>query len=236
MTPSTTNIPLLLWPGLAADERLFAPLVERCSNLRTPAFIEPEPREDLRTYARRYAEHLGPSLPEDGRYAVGGFSFGGQLAQELATVLDPKPLGVVLICGVRGRHQILPGFVRQQRIGALVPGFIARRLYTPVARRFAKREGLDAAATQLLVDMASATEPAFLSWAAAACAHWQGPPSLDVPIRHIHGAHDDVIPDMRSEADETIEDAGHLITLTHPDRVAAFVDSALAGFARESVA
>ena len=227
MTETTNNTPLLLWPGLAADERLFAPLIERRPNVRTPAFIEPKPREDLRAYARRYAEHLTPSLPDDGKYAVGGFSFGGQLAQELAAVLDPKPQGIVLICGVRGRHQILPGFVRQQRIGAFIPGFIARRLYTPVARQFAQREGLDAASTQLLLNMAAANDPTFLNWSAAACASWPGPPTLGVPIRHIHGANDHVIPDVRSEADETIEDAGHLITLTHPDRVLGFIDSTM---------
>lgn len=223
-------MPLLLWPGLAADARLFAPIRERLENVQTPRFMEPSAGESLRDYAQRYAPTLAPQLPHDGRYAVGGFSFGGQLALELAAVLQPRPKGVVLICGVRGTHQILPAFGRQQRLGAAIPGAVARRLYKPVARRFAQRNRLDDASTRLLLDMAQDIDPRFLRWSAAACARWPGPPELDLPIRHIHGQLDTIIPDVRHEADRTIAGARHLITLTHPQEVAEFIMASLADF------
>ncbi|MEM8756578.1 MAG: alpha/beta fold hydrolase [Planctomycetota bacterium] len=223
-------MPLLLWPGLAADGRLFDPLRGLLPGMRVPAFIEPKPRESLRDHALRYAESLAGDLPADGRYAVGGFSFGGQLALELAAALDPQPLGVVLICGVRGRHQISPAFKRQAKLGAMVPAALAKKLYVPFAKRFAARDALDPASTELLVQMARDIEPAFLNWSSAACAGWPGPPMLDLPIRHIHGERDAIIPDVRGEADETIAGARHLITLTHPDRVAAFVQESTRSF------
>jgi len=232
-TPAST-MPLLLWPGLAADARLFATLIELRPRVHVPPFIEPEPNESLRGYARRYADQLTPMLPEDGRYAIGGFSFGGQLAQELAAVLDPAPRGIVLICGVRGRHQILPGFVRQQRLGALVPASIAKLLYVPFARRFARQESLDQSQTDCLVAMAGDIDPAFLKWSSTACAQWPGPPAIEASIRHIHGELDRIIPDVKQEADVTIEGAGHLITLTHPAQIAEFIDVALTKFDADS--
>lgn len=222
---------LLLWPGLAADHRLFGPLVTEGGIARVPPMIGFRPSESLRGYAARYARALRSELPEDGLYAVGGFSFGGQLAMELAAVLEPKPRGIVLICGVRGPHQISRAFKRQQRLGSRIPAPLARLLYAPFARRFASRDRLDPASAELLVDMARDIDPAFFNWSSSACAGWPGPPpALDLPIRHIHGQLDRIIPDVRGEADRMIPGAGHLITLTHPDEVAAFVRSAMADF------
>ncbi len=222
---------LLLWPGLAADERLFEPLRAHGVDFIVPPMIEPRRGESLRDYAARYANTLHARLPSDGRYALGGFSFGGQLATELAAMLDPRPAGLVLVAGVRGTHQISGAFKRQQRLGSAVPPVIARRLYAPFARRFARRDRLDHASTRSLVAMARDIDPAFLNWTSAACAGWPGPPTtLDVPIRHIHGELDRIIPDALGEADETVKGARHLITLTHPAEVARFVQRSLHEF------
>lgn len=222
---------LFLWPGLAAEDRLFRPLLADVREATVPPIIEPREDEPLRDYAGRYAHRLHAELPEDGRYALGGFSFGGQLAMELAAALDPKPLGIVLICGVRGTHQISPAFKRQQRLGAMVPSFIAKRIYAPFARNFARRDHLDPTGTELLVAMARDIDPGFLNWSSLACATWPGPPEgLDVPVRHIHGELDRIIPDVRHEADTTIPGARHLITLTHPSEVADFTRAALNEF------
>ncbi|MEL6795427.1 MAG: alpha/beta hydrolase [Planctomycetota bacterium] len=225
---------LLLWPGLAADHRLFGQLLAHLPQAGVPAMIEPEPNEPLRDYALRYAETLRSEIPESGRYAVGGFSFGGQLAMELAAALDPKPLGIVLICGVRGTHQISDAFNRQQRLGSMIPSFIAKKVYVPFARSFARRDRLDPASAELLVAMARDIDPAFLNWSSLACATWPGPPdNLGIPIRHVHGELDQIIPDVRSEADVTISGARHLISLTHPREVADFIQRSLESFLAE---
>ncbi len=228
----TQHLPLLLWPGLAADQTLFDPVLSQLPDATVPAFIEPLPRESLRSYASRYAAHIQPLLPASGRYALGGFSFGGQLAMELAAVLEPAPLGLVLIVGVRGRHQILPTFRAQSRIGPMIPAGLARKLYAPFATRFARREALNAEQTRTLITMATANDPVFLNWSSKACAAWPGPPASlgNMPIRHIHGEHDTIIPDVRTQADCTLAGARHLITLTHPDEVAAFVRQSLVEF------
>ena len=213
---------LLIFPGLAADARLFAPQARAFAGWRVPAFVPPRRGEALEDYAARLAPTLAALLPADGRepYWLGGFSFGSQLAQELVRHMTRPPAGLVLLCAVRGRHQVLPSFVLQQRVGALIPGALARRAYGPFARRFARRCGLSAADGELLVAMARDNDPAFLNWSARACARWRGEPDLrGVPVLHVHGERDDVIPDVRREADVTIPGAGHLITLTHAREV-----------------
>ena len=216
---------LYLFPGLAADARLFGPQLEAFDSICVPAWIEPRPGESLRAYAGR----LGSTLETGAPYAVGGFSFGGQVAQELARVLDPAPQAVVLMCGVRGRHHLRWSFRAQVRAGELVPRSWQRRLYPWAARRFASREGVSAGVASTLEAMARSIDPSFLRWSARACAGWPGVDGLSMPVHHVHGERDRVIPDVRGEATEVIPGAGHLITLTHPEAVNAALHRVLGG-------
>lgn len=251
--------PIFLLPGLAADMRLFQPLEPFIRTIRTPGWLAPHRKEPLESYAPRMAkvirkdlerldeEHAkGPRTyvrPSE-RYFIGGFSFGGQVALEMVHALFPKPAGVILLCGVRGRHQLSPAFQRQQLLSSFVPGFLQKRLYAPYARRFAAQEGLTTEMTNLLVQMAESNDPEFLMWSTAACAHWRGTPRgivashhtmqpasddpaderYEIPIYHIHGEHDRVIPDVKKEATHTLRDAKHLITLTHAKQVAQWME------------
>ena len=210
---------LFLLPGLAADHRLFEPQLEAFPQASVPAWMDPERNEPLESYAKRFSGTLSTDIP----YAIGGFSFGGQVALEMVQHLDPKPACVVLICGVRGRHQLLPSFHRQQKLGAIVPAAIQRPLFVPFAKRFAAQNGLDEHWTRTLSAMANDNDVAFLKWSARACARWLGTPPVGVPIYHIHGEQDRIIPDVRSEADETIAGAKHLITWTHAQQVNDFI-------------
>lgn len=220
------GVRIYLLPGLAADARLLRPVAELVEQVRLPAWLPPERDEALSAYARRMAEAVAAQHQREGggEMFIGGFSFGGQVAMEMVRHLSPLPRGVVLICGVRGREQFTRAFAAQQVLGRFVPLFIQRRLYGPMARRFAARCGLSAEHTRTLVEMARDNDPSFLRWSARACASWTGEPDLcGVRVWHIHGQRDDVIPDPRSRADLTLPGAHHLITWTHAREVAAFI-------------
>jgi predicted esterase len=74
------DTPLILFAGMGADERLFAPQREAFPQLVVPKWIEPVPGESLAEYARRFAEYVDPGV----ECYVGGASFGGFVALEVA--------------------------------------------------------------------------------------------------------------------------------------------------------
>jgi pimeloyl-ACP methyl ester carboxylesterase len=232
------NRPLYMFPGLAADARLFAPQQSQLPELVTPAWLSPTTRETLESYAQRMAEALMQQRSRSGTtgaFLIGGFSFGGQVALEMVQHLVPKPDAVVLLCGVRSRAQILPTFIVQQRVSEFIPASMQRRLFVPFARRFAKAERLSPEHTALLVAMAQDNDPAFLRWSSRACADWRGEPKSvanapsqqGVPVHHLHGERDRVIPDVRKQATTTLAGAGHLITFTHAEAVTAWLHQAI---------
>jgi pimeloyl-ACP methyl ester carboxylesterase len=86
---------VVLLPGMAADERLFEPQRRAFPNLIVPPWIEPEPCEPLAAYARRMAARLNSS----DLLLIGGVSFGGIVALEMADHLGLAEC--VLISSIR---------------------------------------------------------------------------------------------------------------------------------------
>src|SRR5689334_5595161 len=89
------QIPLILFSGLAADAAVFLPQTQAFPNLEVQGWIEPRPDDTFETYCRRLAGVIRPR----GRCVIGGMSFGGMVALEVARHLDP--LAVVLIASAR---------------------------------------------------------------------------------------------------------------------------------------
>jgi pimeloyl-ACP methyl ester carboxylesterase len=209
-----------LLPGLAADERLFGPQMEAFPGTVVPPWIAPLDKETIESYSERLAESLRPIAP----CWIGGFSFGGMVALEMVRHLKPRPKGVLLICGVRGRHQLTADFQQRVAVASLVPEQIQKLFYEPFAEQFARGEDLSEANTKILVSMARNCDAKFLRWASQAAANWFAALDLaGVRIVHIHGERDRVIPDVRHQATHTIAGAGHLITMTHPNEVNAIL-------------
>ena len=218
---------LVYLPGLGADAALFKPQAERFGG-ETPAWIEPRRGEALGAYAERFGETVDTSTP----WVAIGFSFGGMVALEMACRLpaDRRPRGVVLVSGVRSRAAVSDGFRAQRAVGGLVPrGIVRAMLDGPMARVFAKRDGLDAGWTEELVSMAGRADVGFLMWASAACCRWGFDGVCPVPVRHVHGRRDRIIPYVPHPALEggvaELVDAGHLITWTAAEAVNGFIEA-----------
>jgi pimeloyl-ACP methyl ester carboxylesterase len=61
---------------------------------------------------------------------------------------------------------------------------------------------------------------------------WEPSPASSVPappVFQIHGRNDPVLSPRSTKADEIIPDAGHLISLTHPQQVNAFIGRHMRG-------
>ncbi len=210
---------LILLPGLGADYRLLEPQRAAFPQLIVPPWIAPRRRESLPDYAARLAETVSPV--RDRPLILGGVSFGGMLAYEMAKHLRPD--ATVLIASCRARRG-LRGVYRMGRwLLPLLPApawSVAKLLSGPVVQM---RRGVPSERKALTVRMFKDSDSRFMHWTLQAILNWTPSPPPPTPVFHIHGGRDPLIPSHRVEADRLIPDGGHLINVTHADEVNAFL-------------
>jgi pimeloyl-ACP methyl ester carboxylesterase len=104
---ATDPVQLVLLPGLGADRRQFEPQRQAFDNLVVPPWIPPLPREPLAGYAARLAKTITPAGP----FILGGSSFGGMVAYEMARHLQPNAVVLIGSCrsarGIRRMFRLL---------------------------------------------------------------------------------------------------------------------------------
>src|SRR5579859_1984873 len=103
---------------MAADERLFQSQLSTFPSLRVAPWIAPLPGEPLRSYAARLAPQIDPGWP----CIVGGASFGGVVALELAQHLPA--LACVLIGSVRSPANLPRRWRRMRPVALLGPNAV----------------------------------------------------------------------------------------------------------------
>jgi pimeloyl-ACP methyl ester carboxylesterase len=210
--------PIILLSGMAADERLFEAQRDVFPQMTVPRWIEPRARESLQNYAERLAKIVDPGCP----CIVGGASFGGIVALEMARFLSVR--ACLLFGSVRSPAE-LPWWVPVIRPLSL---FGPERLR--IASGLLARSSASSLPRSQTRAMRKLTQPEhrFLLWASWAVLRWWPEPGrCRFPIFQIHGAGDRTLPARRSRADVIVPDAGHLLTLTHPQVVNDFVQNAL---------
>ena len=220
-----------LLPGIAADAELLEPQARALGpELVVPPWIDPAAKsETLAAYAGRFAETLG--LPAGGEpYAVGGVSFGGMLALELARVLEPAPALVVLVSSARSGEAIPRPLWYAEKLAAILDPWWMRELSRGVAQPFTWGDGGAAASAERFRAMVGRLNPDFFQWSVDACVSWEGPGAMTEcfpPIAQIHGGDDGVVRCFPEQCDRVIEGAGHLMNITHADGVNRFVFEAV---------
>jgi pimeloyl-ACP methyl ester carboxylesterase len=211
--------PLYLLPGLGADHRLFEPQVKALDDVHVIPWIEPESAdESLAEYARRLVSTSSFQRPFD----LGGSSFGGIVALELARHLQPEQ--VILIGSCRSPKKLPPYYKVLQRVSKLLPDQLLlppEILSSFIARRF----GLAARGEnrEFFFDMLHHTPVSFIRWASSAVFGWAGSADLRISVHHIHGSDDQIIPVRYVKPDRVVAGAGHLLNLTHRDQVNRFI-------------
>lgn len=203
---------------MGADARVFAKQIEAIPQIVVPVWIDPLPKESLSSYAKRLAIEINPDRP----CFVGGASFGGFVAVEMIRHLDVK--ACLLVGSVRTPDEF-PITIKALRklVGAAdaIP-FEVATLLSKVAL-VSSGSFLRAHWSDLVTQM-SESDAAFLRWACRATLEWRGVTSIgNAPIYQIHGAKDLVLPVKNTTPDVIVADAGHALSMSHPDAVTEFL-------------
>jgi pimeloyl-ACP methyl ester carboxylesterase len=215
---------LILYTGLGVSRELLQRQRALPIDLEMPAWVDPLPDEPLAAYSRRMAVDV---QPDGSTLFLGGVSFGAMVALEIARHV-PGVAGVFLLSGALTGRAISPLLQPVARRLPRVPLALGNSilkisplLYPLVGvSRTPDRRALD----QVL----PRASPALFRWGAWAAATWDPPALPRVPIHHIHGGSDLIIPVQRVRADVIVKGAGHLVNLTHADAVNAFIMSRIA--------
>lgn len=201
---------------MGADARLIAPQRMLDADVVAPEWIEPLERESLSAYAQRLAGLIDQSTP----FYLGGVSFGGMVAQEVARHVSPAGLILIASCQ-RGRDL---GLLRRGVLFSsyLTPNWAVQisKHTLPLMRPFFNPVNTEQ--TALLGQMLNATSPQFLRWSMQAILAWSGC-EIRCPFLHIHGSRDRIIPIAGVNPTHTINNAGHVVNMTHADEVNAVI-------------
>ena len=218
---------LVLLPGLGSTPEVFYHQRKAFGDrLETPAFIPHEPNESVAAYAQRWAKQL--SRPGDDRpLVIGGVSFGGMIAQEMAMYLDPKPRAVLLISTTREADQVTLPMQLAEVFGRFVPKAAVNKTLGVMNLALALRDGLDDDDKGRLMQAGREVDPGVAKWAGSVAMGWQGlhPPSGYPPVYQIHAKKDWVIkaPAQGTPNVELIEGDNHLLHMTHRKTINRFL-------------
>lgn len=216
---TAADLPIILLSGMAADERLFAAQLAAFPTLRIQPWVAPLPGESLRAYVARLAPIVDPGRP----CLVGGASFGGVVALELASHL--RAVGCVLIGSIRSPAG-LPRRWRLLRPLALLGPDVLGWLAGFAAR--AGRPVLSVGAVRRFHRL-SRPEAAFVRWAMCAVVRWRPSAAVRrVQVYHIHGAADHVLPAHLGRPDVIVPGGAHALTVFNATAVNRFLADVLA--------
>ncbi|MCG8510062.1 MAG: alpha/beta hydrolase [Rhodospirillales bacterium] len=208
---------LILLPGLGADKGLFGPQRRMFPHLEVPPWLPHHEGETLAEYAKRMSTTLDVAEP----FCIGGASFGGMVAQELARHLNPA--AVFLIASGRSGDCVAPHLRYFGEFAKVLPTRVFE-VGQGLSRLFVEKFGqLTASQRSQFEAMLSGARPDFVRWGVRAILSWPGAGDLPMPVYHIHGQEDQLIPLDKVQPEEVVPRAGHLVNITHSAVVNRFI-------------
>jgi pimeloyl-ACP methyl ester carboxylesterase len=211
---------LILFSGLGLDARYVTPPFPLPFDLYVPPWIDPLENETLEQYAQRIIPTL--NLDESRDYYLGGVSFGGMVALEVARHVNPHGVFLISSCS---SYQCISWLVRVP--GKLIapyvsPNFVRKFLWlAPLAIRLVGPLHRDQ--RNLLIEIWNDANLEVMRWGAMIMTQWQFNHQLTVPVHQLHGRYDHFIPLANVQPDAVVRNGWHALNLTHPREMFNFI-------------
>jgi pimeloyl-ACP methyl ester carboxylesterase len=202
--PSKSKKQLYLFSGLGADERLFQHLDFSAYATTFVRWIEPLPNESIEHYAKRLCTQIKTENP-----VLIGLSFGGIMAVEIARQIATEK--VILLASAKNKYEI-PLYLRIAgwcKLHKLVPVSLLKRPTTITYWLFGAKTKAD---KNLLREILSDTDPAFLKWAIDKIVCWKNKKPTN-NIIHLHGSNDKILPARFLKNTHLISGGSHWMTM-----------------------
>lgn len=196
------------FPGQGSDERLFQKINLDTSKYECTYFSYPIPdeKESLNSFAYRFIDSIQAEKP----FILIGTSLGGMICSELADTLTPQK--TIVISSAKDRNE-LPHRYRFQRALPFYKLFPKRallggaKMMQPIVEPDSKKH------KEIFQSMLDSKDPLYMKRTIGMITNWKK--TMHSPeIIHIHGTKDHTLPYRKVEADITIEEGSHMMTLT----------------------
>lgn len=214
---------LILLPGLAADERMYARLTDLPVTLVTPRLLIPEKDECMESYARRHAEWL--NIGEND--IVGGCSFGSMVASEICRQRSPRAL--VLLSGALSSDELVSSSHQLHRLTRWLPFYLVRRIL--MSSFFLHKVFGEAELSNVMLarDMIAEAPRELLLRGSTLAAGYCSDEAISCEIFSVHGGRDCVISPPHLDKGEILSNAGHGMVVSHAEEVAMFLRKVCSG-------
>ncbi|HMO25583.1 MAG TPA: alpha/beta hydrolase, partial [Tepidisphaeraceae bacterium] len=177
----------------------------------------------LTDYAHRMARTVVPGTP-DRPLVIAGLSFGGMVGLEMARPL--RAAKVILIPSPGPGRSVPPLVSPIQRIVPRLPSLTYRiaRVLMPPMLYLAYHRGDPEGSDRIVEVLRHHLDYPTWREGIGSIRDWQLSADPPCPVKAIHGSHDRLIPLARIERpDVIVPGASHLLNLTHPTAVNAFL-------------
>ena len=201
--PSRMMNHIVLFPGLAADERLFSLLQLDLPAVKVISYLSPGKNESLSHYAQRIAA----TIPEQGNPIFIGVSFGGILAQEVAHYIPVRL--IILISSISACSQLTAPLhlLRKFPVYDWLSESQLKKIVLWAGRSFTSKNTSE---TALFEAMVRDADIQMIRWGIRMTLHWEQK-IIPANVIHIHGSRDRLFPASRIPADIIIEGGQHFM-------------------------
>lgn len=205
-----SNSHIYILSGLGVDRRVFSKIDFEGLHVTHIDWIVPLKKETMIAYAKRLSLQITNEQP-----ILVGLSFGGMMTMEIAKII--KVHKIVLLSSAKGESELpfLYKIIGALKLNCIVPSTFLKQHNRFVDYFF----GISSKEDKLMLkQILQDTDTNFLGWAINQILNWKNE-LIHVPVIHIHGNRDRIIPIRNIKPTYIVENAGHFMTMTHAQEI-----------------